>query len=91
MKRDYSTVTMGPSPFQPHFNHALGMHVNSKRDFEDGLKVRAEENSLRTGMDHKYSPVLPGDMPAPTTDTDIFETRNRLVHDKGITDMKVVE
>lgn len=90
MVRDYRSVTMGPGAFQPHFNNSIGMQVNSMRDFTDGLKQRSEENSLRTGVDHSYAPILPGDMPAPTRDTDILETRNRLVHDKGITDMREV-
>lgn len=92
MVRDYRSVQLpGTAAFQPHFNHAVGQHVTSMRDFTDALKIKAEENSRRTGADHSYVPVLPGDMPTPTRDTDIFETRNRLVHDKKITDMQEVK
>lgn len=81
--RDYGSVLLGSS-FVPHFNHAVGAHVSNERDFKAKLNQRADENSARTGTDHKYEMIYPGDRP-PTAGTDILETRDRIVHDKQLT------
>jgi hypothetical protein len=79
LRRDYSTVQMGgPSAFQPHFNTAVGQHVNNKLEFETALKRGAE----RAGSE--YVPLYPGDSPRPTKDDHIFETQARTLRDRGI-------
>lgn len=71
------------SSFIPHFNHAVGAHVSSDREFNDLLKIRSEENTLRTGTEHNYTRIDPGDSPEPTKDTAIFETKAKLLRDTG--------
>lgn len=86
MKRLYTSVQINASsPFQPHFNHSVGEFVSSRRDFENQLKRKSEQQSERTGIDHNYQPVLPGDMPQPKKDDAIFEERNKHVRDKNLT------
>lgn len=84
MGRDYSSLTLSPSPFQPHFNHAVGEYVQSSRGFDEALKRKNDEQCQRTGTDHSYTRVEPGDIPTPRKDDAIFETRNKLIRDKGI-------
>lgn len=55
-RRQFSVNVAGMS-FQPHFNHSVGAFVNSSRHFDDVLKRRSEENSLRTGVDHNYTRI----------------------------------
>jgi hypothetical protein len=45
-----------------HYNNAVGQFVTNKRQFYDGLKMKSEEASIRTGMDHNYEPIDPSDM-----------------------------
>lgn len=75
---------------QPHFNHAVGRYVTNNRDFNDALKERSEVQSLRTGIDSNYVRVDPGDMAEPTKDTEIFETRDRMIRDNNIDVSKLV-
>lgn len=91
LRRDYSSVNLSPSAFQPHFNHAVGEYVSSSRDLDEQFKVKSEQQSLRTGADHNFVRLDPGDVPTPTKDTDILETRNRNVRDKGIREMGEVK
>lgn len=83
-RRDFSSVRFGVSAFQPHFNHAVGAYVNSDREFSDMLKIRAEQNTVRTGAEHSYVRVDPGDLPTPTKDDHMFETQAKTIADKGI-------
>lgn len=89
--RDYSSVNLAPPAFRPHFNHAVGEYVHSSRDLDDAFKIKSEQQSIRTGADHNYVRLDPGDVPTPTKDTDILETRNRNVRDKGIREMGEVK
>lgn len=50
------------SNFQPHFNLALGKWVNSKREFEDGLKLASQAASISTGVEHNYQTIYPSDI-----------------------------
>lgn len=81
-KRVFS-FNSGPS-FSPHFNHSVGRYVSSNTDFNDALKQASDAQSLRTGLDHKFVRVDPGDVPAPTQSTEIFETRNKIVRDQKL-------
>lgn len=86
LKRFFGSVQLNTSSaFKPHFNHSVGEYVSNERDFRSALARKADENSLRTGTDHHYVPIMPGDMPQPKQDTEIFETRNKIVKDKGLT------
>lgn len=78
------TVQLGTPAFHPHFNHAVGEYVSNDAQFRDALKRGSERNTLATGMDHDYEPHYPGDIPAPTSDTEILETRARFIHDNDI-------
>src|SRR4051812_21564319 len=82
-KRDYSTVQLSRPTFVPHFNHTVGEHVSSSRDFDNALKRKSEEQSERTGMDHSYARLDPGDMPQPTGESEIYETRGKFLRDNA--------
>lgn len=81
MVRDYSTVTLRPPVFQPHFNHAVGRHVETSRDFDEALKRGAEEQNT------SYTRIDPCDYASitPTKDTEIIETQARTRRDRGLT------
>lgn len=81
MLRDWAAVQVSPQTFKPHFNHSVGMHVDSARAFDDALKQRAEENTAATGVEHSYAPIYPGDMQRPTADDEIFNTSEKLTRD----------
>lgn len=88
-KRDYSTIQLGSSSFKPHFNHAVGAFVSNSRQFDDLLKLRSEQNSLRTGTDHNYTRIDPGESPRPTADDHIFEVQEKAWRDKKAPSDKV--
>lgn len=60
VKRVWSFTTGKGMP--EHYNNAVGQFVTNKRQFYDGLKMKSEEASIRTGMDHNYEPIDPSDM-----------------------------
>lgn len=79
LRRDYSTVQLGGNPsFQPHFNHAVGQVVNSDKEFRDALKRGGEKAGS------EFVPVYPGDIPRPTKDDHIFETRAKTIRDNNL-------
>lgn len=80
-RRDYSTVQFGTTGLAPHFSHAVGEFVTNNRSFDDALKRRAEENTRRTGAEHSYVRIDPGDIPQPNTATEAFETRAKTIQD----------
>lgn len=82
-RRDYSTVQFGTTGLVPHFSHTVGKYVQSNRDFDDALKRKAEENTIRTGAEHSYVRVDPGDVPQPNINTEAFETRAKTLTDQG--------
>jgi len=64
-----------------HFSDQLDMHVSSERQFNDGLKRKAEEYTARTGMEVHYETVDPTD-PAAAGVTDAgLEATERAHHD----------
>lgn len=65
----------------PHFNHAVGEFVSNARQFDDALKRKAEQNTIRTGAEHSYVRVDPGDVPRPTEATEAFEAREKTIRD----------
>lgn len=77
-KRYYGSVQLGRSPFKPHFNHAVGAHVSSSREFDEVLKIRGEA----AGSD--YTRIDPGEAPTPSSDTEIIETQARTIRDRNI-------
>lgn len=83
--RDYSSVQFGSSPFQPHFNHAVGEYVTSSQHFNDLLKVKGEENG------HEFSRVDPGDIEPIRSHDDILDTQARTIYDRNIDPRRLVE
>lgn len=75
MRRDFHSVSVLPA-FQGHFNHSVGAYVSSMREFKDHLKRGSEAQSLRTGVDHNYVPVDPGEGRG-VTESGLDETRKR--------------
>lgn len=69
---------MGVGAFRPHFNHAVGGYVTSSREFDNLLKLKAEQAGTT------YTRVDPGDVPQPTHDTEVLDTQAKTIHDKRI-------
>lgn len=76
--RDYSSVQIGVRAFKPHYNHAVGSFVSSSKDFDQQLRIKAEQAGS------SYTRVDPGDAPTPSTDTEILETQMRTITDRQI-------
>lgn len=71
------TLQLRPgTAFRPHMNATLGRHVETERDFQDGLKRAADANSIATGTEHRYEMIDPADLrrQEPTSDTNVIET-----------------
>lgn len=45
----------------PYFNHSVGAYVKSTRDFEEKLRIGAEVQSERLGLEHRYTPMYPSE------------------------------
>lgn len=60
--------------------------MNNRREFEDDLHRKSDDNSEQTGMDHSYVPLDPGELQSlePKTETSILEDQARAIHDKKI-------
>lgn len=72
--------------FQPHFNHTVGKHVNTMQEFKDALARGSDAASERTGMEHSYQPLMPGDIKTglePKTDTQALEKAAKINRDKN--------
>jgi hypothetical protein len=69
--------------FQPHYNYSVGAHVDTELAFNDLLKRRAEENTIRTGTLHEYEFRDPAELarhtPFPQAD-DILNDQARAFH-----------
>ncbi len=80
-----SVILRNRTAFQPHFNYAVGQHVNTEREFKSLLRRRADENSIATGMDHNYEMRDPGEMrestPFPDHD-DIINAQGKGIAEK---------
>ena len=76
--RDYSSVQIGMGAFRPHYNHAVGRYVSSSHDFDEQLKIRAEQ------AQSTYTRIDPGEAPTPSSDTEILETQMKTITDKRI-------
>lgn len=85
-RRDWSSVQFGQSAFTSHYNYSVGCHVNTRREFEDALKRKADNNSEQTGTLHEYSPIDPSELKTvvPKQETAILEDQARAFHDKDI-------
>ncbi len=60
------------SVMQEHWNQTLGAPVSSMAGFKEGLKIKSEEASERTGIDHNFQPV------------DLTDTRGLGVTEEGL-------
>ena len=58
------TVQLAPSPFQAHWNHAVGGWVTNQADLENQLKRLGDIQSERTGITARYEPIHPADLKA---------------------------
>jgi hypothetical protein len=67
-----------------HFNVSTGQFVNNEQQFADQLKIKSEEASLRTGMDHNFVPVDVTDMKALGVTEEGLEHTRRIHHDQRI-------
>jgi len=83
-QRVYSVNTIG-NAFQPHYNWSVGRHVSSDKDFRRALREQSAIQSERTGTEHDYQPLYPGDKASmtPTGDTEIIETARRKQRETG--------
>jgi hypothetical protein len=67
-----------------HFNNAVGSYVSNHRQFEDGLKRKSEEASVRLGIDHEFVPLSPAEMAdasAHGVDENTIESTRKNQHD----------
>ena len=81
MVRDYMSVNLrGRSAFQPHYNFAVGKHVETSKEFDEALRRGAEEQNTT------YTRIDPGDYASitPTGDTQSIEDQNRAQRDRGL-------
>lgn len=62
MGRDYSFFVK--TPFQPHYNTAVGQYVRTQAEFESHLSRLSDAQTERTGILHNYQPVEIGDRDA---------------------------
>lgn len=46
---------------EPYYNYTVGDYVTSTKDFEEKLRIGAEQQSERTGTLHEYTPVYPSE------------------------------
>jgi hypothetical protein len=53
MSRDYSGVSVH-RPMPEHFNATVGKPISSMRQFDDELKRKSDEYTLRTGIEAKF-------------------------------------
>jgi hypothetical protein len=67
-----------------HFNASVGHYVSNSREFADQLKIKSEEASLRTGMDHNFQPVDVTEAKALGVTDEGLEQTHRTHHDRGI-------
>lgn len=51
-------------PMIEHLNVTTGMPVSSEKQFKEQLKIKSDEATQRTGMDHKFVPCDVTDMKA---------------------------
>lgn len=66
MYRDYSSVQLARPAMQEHLNTTTGTVVRTMSQFEDDLKRKSEEATLRTGIEHKFVPHMPSEAPGVT-------------------------
>lgn len=84
MGRKYSFYAQ--TPFQPHFNHAVGKYVSSQAQFNNELKVLGDKQTTQTGIPHSYVPVEIGDRDAFGATDEGMENFHRSRHDNPFQD-----
>jgi hypothetical protein len=67
-----------------HFNNATGQYVTNERAFGDQLKLKSEEMSARTGMEHNYQPIDITDMKALGVTDEGLEHTQRVHYNQGL-------
>jgi hypothetical protein len=69
------------SSMKEHWNNAVGQYVSNRQEMDDALKRQSEAASVRTGVDHEFVRVDPGDMADPRAhgvdENNLEETRRR--------------
>lgn len=59
--RCVSNPQVRPADPEPYFNYSVGDYVKSNKDFEEKLRIGAEQQSERLGIEHRYAPVYPSE------------------------------
>jgi hypothetical protein len=55
VKRDYRVDSPRINPVWPdHFNPSVGKRIHSKRELSEALKLKSDEMSAKTGLEHNY-------------------------------------
>ena len=55
VKRDYRRDNPKINPVWPdHFNPSVGKRIHSKRELSEALKLKSDEMSEKTGIEHSY-------------------------------------
>lgn len=70
--------------FQPHFNWAVGSHVNTRREFEDKMKECSDRASQSLGIDHDFQPRYDlGKEPPHREADDVLNTAARITSESS--------
>lgn len=83
MGRDYSGVSVH-RPMPEHFNSTVGKSISSMRQFDDELKRKSEEYTLRTGIEARFVSHDPSDAKALGVTHEGLDATNRVRRDKGL-------
>lgn len=72
-----------------HFNHAAGTYVSNERQLQEHYRIKSAEDTERLGMEVKYAPIDPSDLPTVANKTDAgLEDQERRHRALGWTERK---
>lgn len=69
---------------EPHWNNAVGAPVSSMHQFKELLKIKSEEATAQTGIEHRFAPLEWGDHQAFGATGEGIEESNRLREKRGM-------
>lgn len=78
-------------PMQEHWNPTVNAPVSSMRQFEDMLKAKSEEYTLRTGIEARFVPHDPQDAKALGVTNAGLDSTNKVRATKGLKPIVVDE
>lgn len=77
-------LSFSAKPIMPdHFNRSAGEYVTSERSLKDSFKRQSEAATIRTGIEHNFVPIDPGDKKALGVTDDGLEATARRKRELG--------